>query len=155
MCHCVFCQEKGSPSGWQLRVQCLQAGEGGADAQEGFLFSERAAWAPRICFPASFSASPDARSTKWRPVTAFPLSFHHHLLSWPMIISGASLFPVDKDRRLAIIATLGPEGLEGLFCKHCPSAAIFNQAVLIRQMPFSLLHLNHLRELDSVDQWGT
>lgn len=26
-------------------------------------------------------------------------------------------------------------------------AAIFNQAVLIRQMPFSLLHLNHLREL--------
>ena len=43
MCHCVFCQEKGSPSGWQLRVQCLQAGEGGAGAQEGFLFSERAA----------------------------------------------------------------------------------------------------------------
>jgi len=80
-------------------------------------------------------------------VTAFPLSFHPHLQSWPVIISGASLFPVDKDRRLAIIATLGPEGLEGLLCKHCPSAAIFNQPVLIRQMPFSLLHLNHLREL--------
>lgn len=83
------------------------------------------------------------------PVTAFPLSFHPHLLSWPVIICGASLFPADKDRRLAIAATLGPEGLEGLFCKHCPRQLYLTSRVLLRQMPFSLLHLNHLRELDS------
>lgn len=97
--------------------------DGGAGAQCLLLFSRRAAGAFRICFLASFSESPDARSRKWKTAMPYPVPFISLCLSWPVTISGASPFLVVKEgRRLAIMSNLRPEGPERLFCKHGPEA---------------------------------